>query len=397
MSWRRGRRTGPRAVDASDPVLVETAEALVSIVADHVGRPRAELERALDDYIGSGTDYRTLRGLIKLLDDRCVFETSSPVDPLELRREVFRRAAAAHPVDADDRERVLRDAAAALGLVGRSAEPFLFADLTGNQRLEGFEPIDGRELLERYNLAQAQALLYRCVRMTIRVDPQPAAGVRRLFDAIKAYRLIYSLSGDAATGYDVALDGPVSIFHRSQKYGVQMAVFLPALLECERWRMSAEIETKGRGAAVYEIDSRSTRLRPPEDAGPPARHPAVAKILDGLLAGSGAWTARPCNEIVDARGTALAPDVVAAHEDGTEVYVEVLGFWTPRSLATRVAGLERAPTIRYLFLASEELLASRESNAEMPADVVIFKSSLDLKAVRAALERLRDVSSRMMT
>src|ERR687887_631657 len=106
MSWRRGRRTGPRAVDAGDPGLLRTAGDLVEIVRDHVGRPRAELDRAFDEYIGTGTDYRTLRGLVKLLMDRCEFETSSPVDPLALRREVFLRAAAAHPVRAEARERL---------------------------------------------------------------------------------------------------------------------------------------------------------------------------------------------------------------------------------------------------------------------------------------------------
>src|SRR5438093_1386704 len=98
MSWRRGRRTGPRTVEVDDPVLLGTAGDLVELVREHAGRPRAELDRAFDEYIGAGTDYRTLRGLIKLLTDRCVFETASSVDPLALRREVFMRARAHHPV-----------------------------------------------------------------------------------------------------------------------------------------------------------------------------------------------------------------------------------------------------------------------------------------------------------
>lgn len=391
MSWRRGRRTGPRTVDVDDASLVETADALVALVSEHVGRPRAELERAFDEYIGTGTDYRVLRGIIKLLDDRCVFETSSPVEPAALRREAFRRAAAAHPVDAESRDRVLREAAEALGTAPGGIDAFLYADLSGNQRLEGFEALDGRDLLERYNLAQAQALLYRSVRMTLHVEPQEPAGMRRLFDAIKAYRLIYALSGDARRGYEIALDGPVSIFHRSQKYGVQMAVFLPALLRCSGWRMEAEIEIKPRGSAAFELDGRTT-LRPPDEFEPPGRHPVVEKILGGLLAADGAWRAEPSTEIVDAAGTAYVPDVVVRHEDGAEISVEVLGFWTPKSLAARLAGLGSARATRYLFAVSEELLASRDGLDEIPPNVLVFKSSLDLKALRAALERLRAAS-----
>src|SRR6185369_8820044 len=43
LSWRRGGRTGPKALDVASRALVETADALVSIVEEHVGRPRAEL------------------------------------------------------------------------------------------------------------------------------------------------------------------------------------------------------------------------------------------------------------------------------------------------------------------------------------------------------------------
>jgi predicted nuclease of restriction endonuclease-like RecB superfamily len=370
-------------------VLVAAASDLVDIVREHLGRPRAELERAFDEYIGAGTDYRTMRGIIKLLTDRCEFETSSPVEPIALRREVFARAAARHPVGPDARERVLAEAAEALGMAPGDAGRLLYADLASNQRMVAFEELDARELLERYNLAQAQALLYRSARMTIRLDPQEPAGYRRLFDAIKAYRLIYTLSGSAASGYEVGLDGPVSIFHRSQKYGVQMAVFLPSLLACEGWRMEAQIDVRPYGSAVYELDSRTTRLRPPESAAPPGRHPVVERILAGLLKAQDAWRAEPSDAVVDLGETALVPDAVARHEDGTEVYLEVLGFWTPKSLAARLADLARSPSLRYVFLASEELLASRDPAGAPHPNVVVFKSSLDLKSLRAALDALR--------
>jgi len=47
-------------------------------------------------------------------------------------------------------------------------------------------------------------------------------------------------STDAATGYEAVLDGPASLFSKSQKYGL-MANFLPALPLCDRWEMDAEI------------------------------------------------------------------------------------------------------------------------------------------------------------
>lgn len=391
MSWRRGHRIGPRALDATNELLVASAGDLVDIVKEHVGRPRSELERAFEEYIGTGTDYRIVRGLIKLLTDRCDFATASPVEPAALRREVFLRAREAHPVVAnrEARDRVLAAAADALGVRPDGIDEWLYADLTANERLVDFVPLEARELLEHYNLAQAQALLYRCTRMVLRVDPQSATDYRRLFDAIKAYRLIYALRGTADTGYELVLDGPVSIFHRSQKYGVQMAVFLPALLDCVGWRLEAEIDVKPYGSALYELDSETTRLRAPERGSSSGRHPVVEKILAGLLKTGEGWSAEPSNEVVDLGKSAFVPDAVARHEDGTTVYVEVLGFWTPKYLATRLAELADARDLAFVLVASSELLASRDAYEPDGPNVVVFKTSLDLKALRTALERIR--------
>lgn len=55
-------------------------------------------------------------------------------------------------------------------------------------------------------------------------------------------------STDLAAGYEAVLDGPASLFSQSQKYGIRMANFLPALPLCDRWEMTAEVladETSG--------------------------------------------------------------------------------------------------------------------------------------------------------
>jgi predicted nuclease of restriction endonuclease-like RecB superfamily len=390
ISFRRGRTVRPLELDVSDRELVQMAADLTAIVSANVGEPRSALDRELDDYIGTGTDYRVLRGLIKLLLDRCDFGTQSPVDPSELRREVFARARARHPVGLDGtaRAEVLAEAAAAHGIRAVDVEASLYADLVANQRLAAFEPPDSLELLEAYNLAQAQALLYRSVRMDLVVGPLEPAGYRQLFDAIKAYRLIHRIRGDAASGYEVALDGPVSLFHRSQKYGVQMAVFLPALLACEGWRMRAEIDAKPKGRAYYDLDRATTRLAAPADRQPLPRHPAVEKLLGGAFKSDAGWRVEPSGEVVDLGGGAFVPDAVAVREDGARVYVEAIGFWTPQYVAERASALAAARIGPFLFLATEELLATRDAVAPEHPNLVVFKTSLDHKALRAALDRL---------
>lgn len=388
LSWRRGNRIGPRLVDTHDGGLLAVARDLVDIVARHRGRPRAELERALDAFVGVGTDYKVLRGLIKLLDDRCEYAVAGSLDPSDVRRAVFLAAAGRHPVDSATRAAAIDEAARSLHASPDEVAGALFGDLSLNGVLVDFEAPGPEQLLDAYNLAQAQALLYRAVRMTISVEPQSAEGYRRLFGAIKAYRLIHTIAGSARDGYLVSLDGPVSMFHRSQKYGVQMAVFLPALLACEGWSMEAEIEVTTRGPAYYQLSSRDGALKTDYARFSADRGPLVEKLLKGWQQHGGALSLEECREVIDLGGDAFVPDLTVKSEAGRAVYVEVLGFWTPKTLEARLRAIGRDGFRAFLLVASEDYLASRDLPGELPENVVLFKSSLDPRLLRASVERL---------
>jgi predicted nuclease of restriction endonuclease-like RecB superfamily len=398
VSWRRGNRTGPRCLDVADERHLRVAEDLISLVTQYQSCSRGGLEAAFDDYVGAGTDYRVLRGLMKLLFDLCVFETSSPVAPAEIRRTLFFKARANHPVLAESvvdgvsvRQRIIGETARELNCEPEAVIDGLYADLNENQILIGFEAISARQLLDRYNLAQAQALLYRCVAMTLWIEPQEPAGYRRLFEAIKAYRLIHHLSGNQSRGYEVRLDGPVSMFHRSQKYGIQMSVFLPALLAQQGWRMRAEIAVKGRDNLLFELDSQQTELRSDDWHQGFETSPLLEKIINSWksLAGAASWEVQQSREVLDLGDTALIPDLIFEHSDGRQIYFEMLGFWTPRWLNERVQACTRHGLTNYLIGASEELRCSREAPANLPPQVII-KRTVTAREILTTIEKLTE-------
>src|SRR5215208_668415 len=113
QSWQRGGRCAPRYIDRRDADYLTDAGELIRIFSEHEGCARRELDHALEEYVGTGTDYKILRGFIKLLMDRCEFETASPVEPAEIRRALFTRARSHHPITKDEgaRAEVLREAA----------------------------------------------------------------------------------------------------------------------------------------------------------------------------------------------------------------------------------------------------------------------------------------------
>ena len=387
MSWQRGDEIKPRLLNAADPRRVGEARALVDLFKEHVGRTRGELERAINEYGGGGTNYRVVRGLTKLLLDRCEFANATAFDPVGARRALFLKVGESHPVGADERGRIAAEVAAGLGCAPDDLLAGLYSDLEARQRLVAFEETGDGELLDRYNLAQAQALLYRCTGMRLKAKPQGADGYRELFGAIKAHRLIHSVKGSPAEGYEIRLDGPASLFHRSQKYGVQMAVFLPDLLACAGWEMSAEIQTR-LGAAFFELKSEGHGLRTAEAGAPGYQNPTREKLREGWEKFDSAWALEASSEVIDLGETAFVPDFALRHADGQVVHLEIMGFWTPEHLTERLREFEHAGLRNFLLAAWEELRGSREPFAKESANVVVFKRTLDPAAVEWAAEKL---------
>ena len=403
QSWQRGGRTGPRYIDPEDPKLLQEAGDLINLFKEHEGHPRHTLEERLQEYVGVGTDYRIMRGLIKLLMDRCSFETAVALDPAEIRRALFTKARRSHPLTADTSARtaIIDEVAQEFSCAPEVIRDGMYADLPENQKLSEFASISGRELLDLYNLAQAQALLYRSVEMQLWIEPQGTASYRELFGAIKAYRLIHTVKGSAAAGYEVRLDGPVSMFHRSQKYGIQMAVFLPALLLCEGWRMRAEISVKpwasggsnssggaSGGSAFFEMNSAQQQLRSHYLSATPYENPALEKLADKWGRSGSEWTLEASNEVLDLGDSAFIPDFVIRNAEGRKIYLEVLGFWTPRYLEARLKEFERGGLENFIIAAWDELRGSRDPLTRIPPHTIVFKRELDPAVVVAAINEM---------
>jgi len=379
VNRRRGDKIFPALIKTGDAVYLRDAEILARIFEDYAGKTRGELERELEEYVGTGTDYKILRGFIKLLTDRCEFETSSVVAPEEIRRKVFLEARKFQPVlpDSPQRQKVLTTIAGELEIDADTIISNLYADLSARQKLVSFETIAPKELLDRYNLAQAQALLYKCVEMKILVAPSSLANYRSIFGWIKHFGMIHSVTGNASNGYEITLTGAASLFHRSQKYGIQMSVFLPALLLCEDWRFSAEVAQKEGGNVFYELSSRQTELVSHYSDEPGYENSDIEKLKKNWEKSSAGWRLLENKEVVDLGKTAFIPDFVLISPQDEKIYLDVLGFWTPKSLKKRLDEFGAADFQKFVFAASHELRGSREEPLWTSRNVVFYKTKLE--------------------
>lgn len=390
LNFRRGDRILPRLIKTNDADYLSDAENLIGIFEEFLGKTRGELEKELDDYVGTGTNYQILRGLIKLLDDRAEFETHAPAEPVEIRQKVFLEARKFQPVlpDSENKREVLEIAAEKFGTDADSIFDNLYADLSAQQKLISFEKPAPKDLLDLYNLAQAQAILYKCVEMKIAVAPSDAANYRAIFGWIKHFGLIHSVSGNSKNGYEITLTGAASLFHRSQKYGIQMSVFLPALLLCKNWKFRAEIANKQGGNPFYELTSEQTELVSNRYDEPVYENPDIEKLLKNWEKTSSEWSLKKNKKVIDLGKTAFIPELVLVSENGKEIYLDVLGFWTPKSLQKKLAEFEAARFQKFIIAASNELRGSREEVLWENENVIFYKTKIEPKILIEMAEKL---------
>ena len=391
----RGPYIEPRYVDATAPRFIDLAQALIDIYATHEGETRSALKADLDRHEGDRTDYRIQRGLAKLLvDDHCEFHIHTPIPADELRRAVFTLSRENHPVVREPSliypvtgEQVLEQVALQHEISVEDVADGLYADLPDNHILSTFTAPSPNQLLNRYNLALAQAMLYRCERMRLSVHRNLPARYKQLFKFIKFYRLIHTIEGDLDAGYEIQLDGPLSMFRQTQKYGLQMAVFLPALLLCTRWKMTAIIVRKDGRKQEFALDDKCSLVS----------HYKDQTLYDSLLeetfakrfeAAKTEWEMERETEIVDLKETVMIPDFAFRHPDGRTALLEIMGFWRPEYLRRKLEKLKKAQRSDLIVAVSSNLNVSEEDFKDVPGGVFFFKERIQPKDVVEQLEEI---------
>lgn len=390
----------PRYVDAADPALNDLAAQMIALYAAHVGKTRDALEGALAALLGEGTDYLLHRGLAKLLADRSEFEVRAPVEPAALRRALFEEAARSHPavLVADEVHTVTRDmviarVAEGLGVSPEEVTAAMYADLDGEQVLTAVSEVTPESLLQRYNLALAQAVLLRATSLTIRVAPGDPQRYRQLFRYIKFYRLMHAVRGTSATGYEITLDGPLSLFQLSQKYGLQLAEFLPALALCPQWVAEAEVLWgKDRKRHTFRVSSEDGLVSHYPDTGQYVTR-EEQWLVERFAALGGKWSLERRAELIDLDGRGvLIPDLAVRHADGRVAWLEILGFWKRDWLESRLALLREAAPKNLILAVPWRLRGSDEELADVPVEVMFYKETVIAKEL---MERAEKVAARV--
>jgi len=451
VEYKAGRVVPDRLTQNTHRHYVEYAEKMLGVYRDGLGQQRRALHKQVEAIFANEPDcpVRRIEAFCKLLDDASEFQTDPSGKSAKLRLEVFSRAARLHPlVQEPDRlfeheERAAKERIAAeLGMPWDTIEQSFYTDVIAYQQLERFAGYpDGTAFLSRYNVAQLQACLYRAESMTVTatrdlktivryakfakllheitrvvgslpadvedvprvagilpagvegVPPSnrgPEALARRGRDA----RDTHGRDGRATHGQDahatyrITFTGPASVLRETRRYGVNFARFLPALLACRGWSLEAVLRTPWQTPAklvVSDADRFSSHLPPPEEFDSSLEQSLAEKFgptRDG-------WQLIREGEILHDRQKTFIPDFTFRHEDGTEVLLEIVGFWTPEYLAHRRETLRQFRRHRILLAVPE---SSIREGATITDNVLVYKTTLKIAPLLAALEAARSAA-----
>jgi predicted nuclease of restriction endonuclease-like RecB superfamily len=364
---------------------MQTLRALAAQVVDtylaHVGKSRAEVAEALLGIEVAARDRKLLLGLKKIADDKASFESAARDDLPALRLELF-AAAAAHrlgcrTLSAFDRGAVLDDVASASGLAsGQALDDMLFADLKEAQRLIASGVASADDLVAAYRLGRVQAVLLRATRVKATLAGGDADAARTLFRRLKLHQLLFKLEeGEGA--YELTLDGPMSLFEQTTRYGVRLAACLPLLCAFGRCELEAEvIWGQSRSPLTFSWSSRQI-----EDLALPA--PGRREEIDETL--------------LHLPGVGLcAPDLAFVHEaTGEVIYFELLGYWSREAVWQRVKLVEEGLDTPIVFGVSSRLRVSDKAlPKDEPAALVVFKGKLSARSVAKALDAVKKASGK---
>ena len=423
----------PLFINADEQQYRDTAEKLIQIFEEHLGKSKGELEDTIDQLTIADTDYKVVQGLAKLLKDECEFETVAPVEPREIRQELFEVANENYPIVrqptlGDDTQSlwVYSTVADRLGITLEECYRGMYADLKENKRLVRFgdrvsDEYDGTDnsttttqltddseesyaedtitvdwLLTRYNLALAQAVLYDATEMRVRVWDSFAT----VFSYMKLFGLMHRIypidangnrvaSTDVADGYEAILDGAVSLFSKSRKYGIRMANFLPALPLCDRWEMEADILEDDNGSTSRTL---SFELDHTDDL---SSHYSAQSDFDSDVERTLAqkwerantdWELIREDDVLDLGAEVMLPDFAIEHPDGQRVLFEIVGFWTPEYLDEKLAKIRKADRDNLILAVSERLDCSSEDFDGIDDRVLWFKSGIHVYDVVELVE-----------
>jgi hypothetical protein len=156
----------------------------------------------------------------------------------------------------------------------------------------------------------------------------------------------------------------------TERYGTALAKLLPTIMKCNKWNLKASILKKTmQGKRIYDFTLDNTRqifsIEP--DSNGETFDSAIEKEFSLLNFNS--WSVKREPAVLKAGQYAFIPDFSLEKND-KRIYIEIIGFWTPEYLKTKIQKINLLKEKEDLLLLVDKNLAC--SGSEFNTDNLIF-------------------------
>jgi uncharacterized protein len=400
---------------------------------------KAVLEDRISAIEGSdaGSDYKLVRGLYALLERRCTFksrdsnsdndgETSSTstitiVDPPRIRKAVFEESSKrGFALTELERMEIADSVASRLHLSSHDVVlKTMWSDLDDNLILDYFDAIDPEALVGWYNLSLMQTLLFNCTKLDFYISG--GLNWKRVLRTVKRLGLMYYLQQPQQQQQEnriiCSLEGPLSLFKLTDRYGTLLAKLLPSIIFSSdkkressgggEWYLDAWIVRKTMdGRKIYEFKISKNEI--PELMTDPYSSFPPSSITQKEVAGSSSlyndynifdsaveekfakrfeqaetgWRlTREPDPLVLSNGGAFIPDFMFEKYD-KKIYLEIVGFWTKEYLERKLQKLAD------IFISSDSRKKRNNNNNNYKTDLLFIALNEDFACSKSSFSSI---------
>ena len=355
----------PQFIEPTDSQLLAIADRLIAVFEESLDTPRATLLEASKHVIDSTpAEPIVKRGFEKLLLDRTEFDTAPNEKLIAFRKKLFVETSrllsqkqfhsyadyqhAVSQITAGE----LQPEVAAIG-DGELTDK-LYADLPSYQPVLEFRTLSPEHLLHRYNAAQVQGLLLHCNTLTLKLSDSMTAELRQLFKYLRFNQLLSTIRKEGEL-YQITVDGPLNLFYKTKRYGMNLANFFVAVLHQPKWELTAEIQLHNRQQSQLSLDE-SCGIKPISQQFL-AYIPEDIQLFQTMLHNkTDDWQIRPGSQFLPLTGDFYCfPDYQLIHKSGVETSIELFHPWHQAHLIARLNTLAEQTDVSLILGVSREL------------------------------------------
>lgn len=358
VRFRRAKgKVHPRFIDPQKKENIALAETMLSVFEKAPGQTKGEILQTVGT-LSAGTKVPEIvrRGLEKLLLDRTNFDEPSDDEMFGFRHQLFISVnewmIQAEGKDQSDFEREL---ALSRDTTIEKLRAQLYSDLPDFLPATRFRSIAPKALLYRYNAALVQWLLLQTASLQIFLAHKEPSHLRQLCKYLRFHQLLAKVTQPENGVYQIHIDGPMNLFHQTQKYGMSLARFFPALLHQPVWRLQAKIKLGKRQQYELELDHQS-KLKPYYHH----FHAYIPKEIQRFEASfkekANNWHLEEGSQFIPLPGEQLCfPDFRLSHPSGLQMDMEFFHSWHATPLLARLQQLKDADKPLLLLGVSRKL------------------------------------------